>query len=102
MSIVTSIHQPNSLLLSMFDQLYVLSKGGHCVFTGRPNQLREHLTKCDIICPEDVLPIEMLLKISSNFPNKNQRKIETNIMVCKNNIQYIKDRLLIKISHKSI
>ncbi|CAG2119793.1 unnamed protein product, partial [Medioppia subpectinata] len=36
MAIVTSIHQPNSLLLSMFDQLYVLSKGGHCVFAGRP------------------------------------------------------------------
>jgi ATP-binding cassette subfamily G (WHITE) protein 2 (SNQ2) len=69
MAIVTSIHQPNSLLLSMFDELYVLSKGGHCVFTGPPNLLRGHLLRCGITCAEDVLPIELLLKISSKFPN---------------------------------
>ncbi|CAG2180262.1 unnamed protein product, partial [Oppiella nova] len=54
MAIVTSIHQPNSLLLSMFDELYVLSKGGHCVFTGSPNLLRGHLLRCGITCAEDI------------------------------------------------
>ncbi|XP_054160034.1 ATP-binding cassette sub-family G member 4-like [Oppia nitens] len=62
MAIVTSIHQPNSLLLYMYDQLYVLSKGGHCVFTGPPNQLRKHLLDCDISCPQDtVFEIRKLL-----------------------------------------
>ncbi|CAG2115794.1 unnamed protein product, partial [Medioppia subpectinata] len=69
MAIVTSIHQPNSLLLSMFTQLYVLSKGGHCVFAGRPNLLKDHLNSCGVTCPEDVQPIELLLKIATNFPN---------------------------------
>jgi hypothetical protein len=49
----------------MFDQLYVLAKGGHCVFSGRPNQLRSHLQECAINCSDDVLPIEVLLKVSS-------------------------------------
>ncbi|CAG2109311.1 unnamed protein product [Medioppia subpectinata] len=76
MAIVTSIHQPNSLLLSMFDQLYVLSKGGHCVFAGRPNHLKDHLNNCGITCAPDILPIELLLKISSKFPNSVFKKRE--------------------------
>jgi len=65
MAIVTSIHQPNSLVLTMYDQLYVMAKGGRCVFSGRPNQLKSHLLECGINCPDDVLPIEVLLKVSS-------------------------------------
>ena len=78
MSIVTSIHQPNSLLLNMFDQLYVMAKGGHCVFTGRPNTLRSYLSVNGIDCPQDVLPIELLLKISSKFPNKSFKSLLNN------------------------
>ncbi|CAG2121425.1 unnamed protein product, partial [Medioppia subpectinata] len=70
MAIVTSIHQPNSLILAMFDRLYVLSKGGHCVFAGPPTQLRAHLNSCGIECPSHFAPIELILKIASNFPNK--------------------------------
>ncbi|CAG2117101.1 unnamed protein product, partial [Medioppia subpectinata] len=70
MAIVTSIHQPNSLILSMFDRLYVLSKGGHCVFAGPPAQLRAHLNSCGVDCPPDFAPIELMLKIASKFPNK--------------------------------
>ena len=76
MAIVTSIHQPNSLLLHMFDQLYVLSNGGHNVFNGKPNQIRQHLSSCGVNCPEDVFPIELLLKISSiSMKNKNNSKV---------------------------
>ncbi|CAG2121419.1 unnamed protein product, partial [Medioppia subpectinata] len=61
---------PNSLILAMFDRLYVLSKGGHCVFAGPPAQLRAHLNSCGIDCPSHFAPIELILKIASNFPNK--------------------------------
>ncbi|XP_054160033.1 ATP-binding cassette sub-family G member 1-like [Oppia nitens] len=81
MAIVTSIHQPNSLLLDMFDQLYVLAKGGQCVYTGPPNQLRQHLLDCNIICPQEVLPIELLLKISSNA-TKNISSIKSDKNKC--------------------
>lgn len=65
LAIVTSIHQPNLDILLMFDQLYVLAKGGRCVFNGLPNLLRDHLNKCGIECSDAQIPIEILLKVSS-------------------------------------
>ncbi|CAG2120665.1 unnamed protein product [Medioppia subpectinata] len=49
--------------------LYVLSKGGHCVYAGPPAQLRAHLNSCGIACPVEFAPIEFILKIASKFPN---------------------------------
>ncbi len=48
----------------MFDKLYVLAKGGFCVYSGRPQDLNRHLTECDIMCTQFQHPIEVLLKYS--------------------------------------
>ncbi|CAG2172835.1 unnamed protein product [Oppiella nova] len=48
MTIIASIHQPNNDLFHMFDNIYVLAKGGHCLYDGVPHQLRQHLIDCDI------------------------------------------------------
>jgi hypothetical protein len=50
----------------MFDMLYVLAKGGVCVYSGTPKYLTTYLRECDIICSEFQVPIEILLKIASN------------------------------------
>ena len=68
-SIITSIHQPNSDILMMFDKLYVLAKGGICVYSGPPQELSTHLTECGVICNEFQVPIELLLKVSSDYEN---------------------------------
>ena len=65
MAIVTSIHQPNSDIIMLFDKLYVLSKRGFCVFDGETNQLLCHLQKCQIDCQEWQVPIEELIKVAS-------------------------------------
>ena len=65
-SIITSIHQPNSDVLMTFDKLYVLANGGVCVFSDRPQYLRQHLKECDISCSELQVPIELLLKYACN------------------------------------
>jgi len=49
-----------------FDKLYVLAKGGLCVYSGLPQNLGNYLKECDIICTEIQVPIEVLLKIASN------------------------------------
>ena len=49
-AIITSIHQPNNDIMLMFDQIYVMAKGGICVFAGRPLHLRNHLNECQIMC----------------------------------------------------
>ena len=49
-----------------FDKLYVLAKGGLTIFSGRPQQLRNHLSECQITCNENQIPIEILMKIGAN------------------------------------
>ncbi|XP_054157346.1 uncharacterized protein LOC128955701 [Oppia nitens] len=65
-SIITSIHQPNSDVLMMFDKLYVLANGGVCVYSGRPQLLKQHLNACDVQCSDIQVPIELLLKHACN------------------------------------
>ena len=69
LAIVTSIHQPNSDVLMMFDKLYVLSKGGRCVFDGKTNELQNHLQECQIDYQEWQVPIEELIKVASKTSN---------------------------------
>ena len=65
MTIITTIHQPNQDLFLMFDNIYVLAKGGVCVYSGLPQNLKQHLIECHIDCNENQIPIEVLLKVSS-------------------------------------
>lgn len=73
MSVTISIHTPNSDILHLFDKLYVLAKGGVCIYTGPPDMLRPILKErfgMDSSCDdhqEDELekpPIEEYLKIA--------------------------------------
>ena len=68
LAIVTSIHQPNSDVLMMFDKLYVLAKGGCCVFDGETTQLKDHLEQCKVECLDWQVPIEELIKLASKDP----------------------------------
>jgi hypothetical protein len=80
----------------MFDKIYVLakggqkvvkrwskggqkvvkrwSKGGGGVYSGLPQDLKIHLSQCDIICNEFQVPIEVLLKVSSQGINHKNVK----------------------------
>ncbi|CAG2167827.1 unnamed protein product, partial [Oppiella nova] len=71
MTIIASIHQPNNDLFHMFDNIYVLAKGGHCLYDGVPLQLRQHLIDCDYILTENDVPIEVLLKMASKDNTNN-------------------------------
>ncbi len=71
-TVITSIHQPNSDVLMTFDKLYVLAKGGVCVYSGCPQGLNTHLRECDILCNKFQFPIEVLLKIATKGVNDKQ------------------------------
>ena len=49
----------------MFDKLYVLAKGGRCVFDGETTQLKSHLEQCHVACLDWQVPIEELIKVAS-------------------------------------
>jgi ABC-type multidrug transport system ATPase subunit len=95
-SIITSILQPNSDVLMMFDKLFVLSKGGVCVYSGSPKDMKNHLNECQIFCTECQKPIEVIMKIAckesdDNHVIKLSQKVseekETLLMRCSNETQ---------------
>ena len=59
----------------MFDKIYVLSKGGKCVFEGKPHDLRQTLLNNNMKCDKTDVPIEELLRISSEGKD-NQKVID--------------------------
>ena len=63
--LVITIHQPNSDIMDMFDNMYVLSKGGHCVYSGLPKDLFDSMADSGILCDENQVPIETLITIGS-------------------------------------
>ena len=65
MTTIVSIHQPSNDLFQMFDNIYVLAKGGVCVYSGPPNALKQHLNECGVECNENQVSIEVLLEVSS-------------------------------------
>ena len=83
-SIITSIHQPNQDLMHIFDNIYVLAKGGVCVYSGLPQNLRQHLNDCHIDCNQNDVPIEVLLRVSSedtktdSINRMNEKMIDEN------------------------
>jgi hypothetical protein len=56
----------------MFDKLYVLAKGGLCVYSGPPQDLNTHLNECQIQCNQFQVPIEVLLKTATKGINDEQ------------------------------
>ncbi|CAG2179797.1 unnamed protein product, partial [Oppiella nova] len=72
-AIVTSIHQPNNDTLMLFDGVYVLAKGGLCVYSGPPQEVRAHLSAAQFECNEHQVPIEVLLRIASKYGASLQR-----------------------------
>jgi len=95
-TVISSIHQPNNDLLIMFDKLYVLAKGGICIYSGRPQDLDQHLKEYGIVYRRNQVPIEALLKFSSKGINdlkvrqledKNKKEKQEILQKCKNEIK---------------
>ena len=55
--------------MAMFDNLYVLSKGGHLAYAGPPVRLNLHLAQCGIECSDSDSPIEVLIQYCCNECN---------------------------------
>ncbi|XP_054167692.1 ATP-binding cassette sub-family G member 1-like [Oppia nitens] len=60
-----SIHQPTARLLGFFDNIYVLSVDGQCVYSGPTQTLVEHLSKFGLNCPVFHNPADYVIEIAS-------------------------------------
>ena len=64
-TVIVSIHAPSSDILNMFDQLYIIAKGGVCIYSDHPDRLRPHLNRITgIALNEDESPIQEYLRIA--------------------------------------
>ncbi|XP_054152568.1 uncharacterized protein LOC128951345 [Oppia nitens] len=100
-AIIVSIHQPNNDLLKMFDNIYVLAKGGHTIYDGSPQQMKHYLTDCGINFNKNEVPIEVMLKISSQGIQslnvmKLTEKILNNRNINQSNLKQIENGLQTK------
>ncbi|XP_054164189.1 uncharacterized protein LOC128961900 [Oppia nitens] len=73
LSIITSIHQPNMDIIELYDQLYILAKGGISVYSGQASGIGKHLRECGVqYCPNRQIPLEVIMKIAGNNINDRQ------------------------------
>ena len=80
LTIIASVHQPNFEILMMFDHLYVLAKGGVCVYSGNPTNIKQYLSEIftDEMIKNDAFPVEKLIKYSClNHSNPLIQKLAT-------------------------
>ena len=67
LSVILSIHQPNSRLLTLFDHLLILERGSMIIF-GTNEESITYFSRIGYPCPSKVTPTDYFLKISdSNF-----------------------------------
>ena len=88
MTIIVSIHQPNQDLFQIFDKIYVLAKGGIDVFSGYPQNVIKQLNNCQIECKTNEVPIEELLRISSDDSNPQTIEVLNNTTKDENKLLY--------------
>ncbi|KAH7637519.1 abc transporter-like protein 17 [Dermatophagoides farinae] len=92
-TIVAAIHQPNTEMLMLFDQVYILARGGVCIFSGPPSQISDHLQQ---VCNDDngdgddKFAVEEMMKYSSL--NHLDQQIRT--LVQSTNESILDDQLL--------
>ena len=64
-TVIVSIHAPNTETLNLFDQIYVPAKGGICIYSGPPGEIASQLQRqLNLAIAPQQPPIEVLLKIA--------------------------------------
>jgi ABC-type multidrug transport system ATPase subunit len=76
LSVVLSIHQPNSRILALFDHLLLLDQGSS-VFFGTLDEASGYFSRLGYDCPPAVTPTDYFLQVSdSNFNYSNYDFVE--------------------------
>lgn len=72
MSIVTTIHQPSSKVMSLFDRVYLMAAGGRLAFNGSPEDIVPVLKKVGSPCPPFYNPIDHMIEVVSGDYGRNK------------------------------
>ncbi|XP_046920577.2 uncharacterized protein LOC124500536 [Dermatophagoides farinae] len=61
-TLVVAIHQPNTDILMMFDHVYLLARGGVCIYSGTPDRIHQHVRLVGASSVD--FPIEEMMRYS--------------------------------------
>lgn len=64
-TVVCSIHQPRADIFHMFDDVLLLTKGGHTIYCGSTKEMVPFFAKIGYICPVDANPADFFIDLSS-------------------------------------
>ena len=68
--IVCVVHQPNSRLMKLFDDILILSQG-QVLFSGSQSEMLPHFAQSGFICPNFYNPADFSMYFNSNLCLKN-------------------------------
>lgn len=88
-TVIATIHQPNSYIFALFDETLLLG-GTEVIYHGKAQMSLEHFKNLGFECPEFSNPAEFLLGLLT----PTDEKFETNIQIFKNAI--IKESLIVE------
>lgn len=72
MVIATSIHQPTAKIMSYFDQAYIISYNGQCIYNGPTKNLVSTLSNFGLHCPQYHNPADYVVEIATgDFGNES-------------------------------
>jgi len=74
MTIIASIHQPKSSIFDLFDNVHVLMKGGHVVFSGRKNAVLPYFNSIGFPIPKLENPADFMIDVISGLVNCKQNQ----------------------------
>lgn len=64
-AIVATIHQPNSIIYGIFDQIYLLSRQGHNIYSGPPDGLVSHFAQHNLPQTKDSSAADFAIEVAS-------------------------------------
>lgn len=75
-AILCTIHQPSYKTLELFDQLYILSRRGRVIYTGKPHFLRHHLLRYSLSCPDGHNPGDVVIELASTETRRDNVQLK--------------------------
>lgn len=64
-AVVTTIHQPSARVFNLFDQIYIVSYNGNCIYHGSPKDMIDRLSSVDLHCPQFHSPADFIAEVAS-------------------------------------
>ncbi|RWS20805.1 ABC transporter sub-family G-like protein 1 [Leptotrombidium deliense] len=65
LAIIASIHQPSARLLYEFENVYILSNDGRCLYHGSVSNLLTHFSRFGLQCPQFHNPADFIMEVAT-------------------------------------